>query len=201
MCPCSVSLLPFHLQFTEVPQKSDPSLLGLVIPLDPQNTWCCCGVTKHPLPALGMCQSLKAQNKLSTLRRNSRKSWRCGKDRGTQPQRGPVHFQKCHQALLLSYPARVPQRWHLLRISCPVASVLCRFYLTFLVTHIALPGGTLDFGEKIWLPGQTLTVIYYLLSKMFNFFGLQVLSKIRLDMIYINVLSALVFHEWSMHAL
>lgn len=102
MCPCSVSLLPFHLQVTEGPQKSDPSLLGLIIPLDPQNTWCCCGVTKHPLPALGVCQSLKAQNKLSTLQRNSRKSWRCGKDRGTQPQCGPVHFQKCHQALLLS---------------------------------------------------------------------------------------------------
>lgn len=102
VCPRSVSLLSFHLQVTEGPQKSDPSLLGLIIPLDPQNTWCCCGVTKHPLPALGVCQSLKAQNKLSTRQRNSRKSWRCGKDRGTQPQRGPVHFQKCHQALLLS---------------------------------------------------------------------------------------------------
>lgn len=59
-------LLPFHLQFTEVPQKSDPCLLGLLIPLDPQSTWCYCGVTKHPLPALGVCQSLEAQNKLST---------------------------------------------------------------------------------------------------------------------------------------
>lgn len=69
------------------------------------------------------------------------------------------------------------------------------------MTHIGLPGGTLDFGEKIWLPGQTLTVIYDLLSQMLNFFGLQVLSKIRLDMIYINVLLALMFHDWSTHAL
>lgn len=60
---------------------------------------------------------------------------------------------------------------------------------------------TLDFGEKIWLPGQTLTVIYYLLNKMLNFFGLQFLSKIRFDMIYINVLLALMFHDWSTHAL
>lgn len=63
------------------------------------------------------------------------------------------------------------------------------------------PGGTMDWGEKIWLPGQTLTVIYCLLSKMLNFFGLQVLSKIRLDMIYINVLLALMFHDRSMHTL
>lgn len=115
--------------------------------------------------------------------KNRRKSWRCGQDRGTQPQCGPKPLSKYQESLGDAIP---------LIISHPLSSHLLRPHLTFLVTHSGPPGVHWTGTEKIWVPGQALTLIYYLLSKMLNFFGLQVLNKIRgLYMIYINVLWAL----------
>ena len=54
------------------------------------------------------------------------------------------------------------------------------------MTNAGLPGDT---GLEGRVPGQTVTLIHCRLSKMLNFFGFQVLSKIRgLGMIYINIL-------------
>ena len=63
-----VSLLPFHLQFTaSSPSETRHWSLGAVNPSGSTKKhlvllW----VTKRSLPALGICQSLEAQNKMST---------------------------------------------------------------------------------------------------------------------------------------
>lgn len=197
MCPCSVVLLPFHPQFTEVPPKSDPSLPGAVNPS---------GSTKHLvllwLPSnlfqLWVCAKALKPKITDHRLKNSRKSWRCGQDRGTQPQHGLNLPGNICSPKAKSLRNGIP-----LLISGPLSSHCLIPQTTLGDLHWPLGwawGGHRTRSEKIWLPSQALIIC--LLSKMLNFFGLQILGKIRvLDKIYVNIFLALLFHDWSVSTL
>ena len=157
-----MALLPFHLQFT-VSSRSEiwRWSLGLLIPLDPQkNTWCSYELLSVLFQLWVFAKALKPKIKCPQAggQQEALELW--AGQRSPTPT-WPRALLGCHES----------QRWwtapNLLLSSDP----------NFLVTNTGLPGNA---GLKGRVPGQTVTLIHCRLREMLNFFGFQVLSKIRL---------------------
>lgn len=157
-----MALLPFHLQFT-VSSRSEiwRWSLGLLIPLDPQkNTWCSYELLSVLFQLWVFAKALKPKIKCPQAGGQQEVLELWAGQRSPTPT-WPRALLGCHES----------QRWwtapNLLLSSDP----------NFLVTNTGLPGNA---GLKGRVPGQTVTLIHCRLRKMLNFFGFQVLSKIRL---------------------
>ena len=105
-CPCSAVLLPFYPQFTESLRNLTPASQGLLIPRESTKHLVLLWLPSNLFQLLVCAKALKPKITDHRLK-NSRKSWRCGWDRGTQPQPSPNP-----PGNICSPNAQVPQKWH-----------------------------------------------------------------------------------------